>query len=75
MIFGVTFFGLTAGGAIGPFLTGYIFDATGSYQMAFLACGAISIVGLVLTIVLRPIRSETGKSDDKEGLGYLIGGN
>jgi len=58
LILGVTGLGNTIGGALGPFLAGYIFDVTGSYQVAFLICAAISIVGLVSTVGLRPI---TGK--------------
>jgi len=62
LILGVTSLGLTFGAAVGPFLAGYIFDVTGSYQVAFLVCAAIGIVGLILAAVLRPIRSAIGKS-------------
>ena len=62
LILGVTGLGNTTGGAIGPFLAGYIFDVTGSYQVAFLVCAAIAVLGLILTVVLRPI---TGKSGQK----------
>ena len=51
------------GAAIGPFLTGYIFDITGSYQSAFLVCVAISIVGLVLTALLKPIKGEHSQNE------------
>ena len=40
----------------GTFLAGYIFDVTGKYQLAFLVCAAISIIGLVLVAMLRPIQ-------------------
>jgi len=60
LIFGVMGLGLTIGGAIGPFLTGYIFDITGRYQLAFLVCATIGIIGLVLTLLLTPIRGERG---------------
>ncbi|MDP2917042.1 MAG: hypothetical protein Q8O16_03840, partial [Dehalococcoidia bacterium] len=56
LIFGVTGFAFTIGGAIGPSLTGYIFDATHSYQLAFLASGIAALLGLILTLVLRPIK-------------------
>jgi len=62
LIFGVMGLGVTIGGAIAPFLTGYIFDVTGSYQVAFLVCAAIGIVGLVLTALLRPITGEQGQN-------------
>ena len=62
LILGMVSFGFTIGGAVGPFLTGYIFDVTGSYRAAFLVCAAIGIVGLILTALLRPITGEQGKT-------------
>jgi len=56
LILGVVAFSFTIGAAVGPFLTGYIFDVTGSYQSAFLVCAAIGIVGLVLIALVRPIK-------------------
>ena len=44
----------TIGAAIGPFMAGYIFDINGNYQLAFLVCGAIAVVGLILTALLTP---------------------
>ena len=40
-IFGVNAFCFSLGGALGPLLTGYVFDVTGNYQVAFIICGAI----------------------------------
>jgi len=51
------------GGAIGPPLAGYIFDVTGSYQLAFLLCAAFSIVALILALLLRPVAGK-GEIDD-----------
>ena len=56
LILGVIAFGFTIGGAFGPWLTGYIFDVTSSYQFAFLGCAFLSFLGLGLTAVLRPGR-------------------
>ena len=56
VIYGVIHVGFTVGAAIGPFVTGYIYDLTDSYQVAFLTCAAIGIVGIILAIVLRPIK-------------------
>ena len=62
-IFGLVVLGFTAGAAIGPLMSGYIFDVTGSYQVAFLACAAISIAGLALTAFLKPIAGERGQME------------
>ncbi len=58
LILGVTTFGYTIGAALGPFLAGYMFDATGSYQGAFLVCAGLSIAGIVLASLLRPTHRE-----------------
>ncbi len=58
LIFGVAGLGFTVGGAIGPLMTGYIFDLTRSYQAAFVVYVAIGIVGLVVTLLLTPIKGE-----------------
>jgi MFS family permease len=52
-ILGVLASGFTLGGAIGPFLAGYIFDIKQSYTPAFLMCAGISLVGLVLSGLLK----------------------
>jgi MFS family permease len=54
LIFGIVGFGHLIGGAVGPVVTGYIFDLTLSYQMAFLVCAASGVIGLILTALLRP---------------------
>jgi len=55
-IFAVTFLWGTIGEAIGPFVAGWIFDLTSSYQGAFLICLAISVMGVILSSILGPIR-------------------
>jgi MFS family permease len=47
--------GFTFGAAIGPLIAGYIFDMTSRYQLAFIVSGAVSVVGLILTVLLSPI--------------------
>jgi len=54
-IFGVTFLWGTIGEAIGPVLAGRIFDVIGGYHWAFLICAAISAIGIILSLLLRPI--------------------
>ena len=55
-IFGIVIAAFTFGGAIGPILAGGIFDIRGSYYWAFLTCTAISVIGLVLTTLLKPTK-------------------
>jgi MFS family permease len=62
LIFGVSFNGWTLGCALGPIFAGYVFDSTGSYQMAFLTCGVLSVVGLALTARLSRGTIESGAS-------------
>jgi MFS family permease len=64
LIFGVLGLAVAAGGALGPFIAGYMFDATGSYQSAFMLCVIIGIVGVILTALLKPTKVETaGKNE------------
>lgn len=58
VIFGVIVFVGTIGAAISPILAGYIFDVTHSYQIAFLILAAFSIIGLTLTILIRPTNNK-----------------
>ena len=57
LILGVTSLSLTIGGAIGSFAAGYIFDVTSSYQVAFLICAAMGVIGLILTTFLTPTKA------------------
>jgi MFS family permease len=61
LIFGVLGLGATAGASVGPIVTGYMFDLTNSYQAAFLVCAALTVVGLMLAIVLRPTKELDGR--------------
>jgi MFS family permease len=56
LIYAVVVLGFTAGGAVGPLVTGYIYDVTHSYYSAFLACIAFMVAGLILTVFLKPTR-------------------
>ncbi len=63
LIFGFCGFGYTLGAGIGPYVSGHIFDITGSYYMAFLTCIILSFVGLALILSLKPIQStDSGKA-------------
>jgi len=54
VILGVITFITTAGCAVGAVMAGSVFDITGSYQVAFLICLALSIICIILSILLRP---------------------
>jgi len=54
VILGVITFITTAGCAVGAVMAGSVFDTTGSYQVAFLICVALSIIGIILSALLRP---------------------
>ncbi len=60
LIIGVISFGFTVGGALGPWLTGYVFDITSSYRTAFFVCASLSALGLILTLFLKTGEIETG---------------
>ena len=55
-IFGIVLFSGMIGGAIGPLLTGRVFDVTGSYQTAFVVLTGVAISGLILITFLRPLQ-------------------
>ena len=58
VILGAIFCGMAIGEAIGPTLTGYIFDTAGSYQPAFLVSAMLSVIALVLVPLLRPVAGD-----------------
>ena len=53
-VFGVIVFAYTVGGAIGPFLAGYVFDISGSYYVAFLLAAVAMAAAFLLSLLLRP---------------------
>jgi MFS family permease len=54
-IMGLVGASFTFGGAVGPFLTGYIFDVTGGYLVGILVCAGLCLVGFLLATLLRPV--------------------
>ncbi|MFC2070131.1 MFS transporter [Chloroflexota bacterium] len=54
-ILGVLVSIITIGAAVGPVMAGGIYDATESYYPAFLVCIGFSIIGLILTLFLKPL--------------------
>jgi MFS family permease len=61
-LFGIAMFSGTFGGAIGPFLAGYIFDVTGGYGLAIWISILMSALGFVLISLLKPVKA-AGKGD------------
>ncbi len=59
-ILGVMMFAFTFGGAIGPFVAGYLFDVTGSYQFSFLFSAIFAVIGLISSLTLKPIKKVAG---------------
>jgi MFS family permease len=56
VLFGIVAFSGTVGGALGPVVTGYIFDVTKEYSLAFWLCTVMSAFGLAMIISLKPIK-------------------
>jgi MFS family permease len=54
LLLGFVVCGFSIGAAVGPFVTGYIFDIDGSYRVAFLICAFLAVTGLILSAILRP---------------------
>ena len=55
-IMGVSSCAFSIGAALGPVITGYIFDSTGSYTTAFLTAAAVCVFGLFITSLIRPTK-------------------
>jgi MFS family permease len=57
LIFGCIGFGYTLGSAVGPYFTGYLFDLTASYHLAFIICAVTSVISLGFAFFLRPVKN------------------
>ena len=64
-LLGIVIFSGTLGGSIGMTLSGYIFDVTGSYRIAFIILLGLVIFGLVNMLLIRPIIK--GTDNDRPG--------
>ena len=56
LILGVAHLGFTIGGAVGPVVTGHIFDITGGYQPAFLVSAVFCVFSTILVSIIRPTK-------------------
>jgi MFS family permease len=57
MILGLVIFVGAIGGAASPIFAGYMFDTTESYQVAFIICLLMGIMGLIFSFTLKPVVS------------------
>jgi MFS family permease len=55
VILGVVIFIVTIGGTVGPVVAGGIYDANNTYYPAFIICGVLSLLGVILSLLLKPI--------------------
>ncbi len=55
LLFGIVIFSSTIGGAIGPFMAGYLFDITTSYKIVFLILAVLCTIAIGLTASLKPL--------------------
>jgi MFS family permease len=53
-IVGVSSGAFSIGAALGPVISGYIFDSTRNYNLAFLICAIFCVVGLIMAAILKP---------------------
>ena len=60
-IVGISSCAFSIGAALGPIITGYVFDSTGSYQQAFMICAAFSVLGIVMASIMRPTKKLQNK--------------
>ena len=55
VIFGIVMFAGSIGGTIGPWLSGWLYDSTGTYYIAFLLVSGFSVFGFLMALGLRPM--------------------
>ena len=64
LLYGIAIFSSTIGGAIGPFMAGYIFDVTRNYNIVFLILAALCIIAISLTLSLKPIIRDKNEQNE-----------
>ena len=55
VILGVIVSTITFGSAVGPVMAGAIYDASSSYTAAFIICVVFAVMGIILSLLLRPV--------------------
>ena len=56
VLYGFCGLSYTIGGALGPFITGYLFDVTQSYPLAFLVSAVVGIIGILSIAIIKPLK-------------------
>jgi MFS family permease len=55
VILGMIVSTITFGSAVGPVIAGAIYDASSSYTVAFIICVVFAFMGIILSLLLRPV--------------------
>ena len=55
VILGLIVSTITFGSAVGPVMAGAIYDASSSYTTAFIVCVVFAVIGIILSLLLRPV--------------------
>jgi len=59
VILGTAAFAGNMGGALGPFVAGFVFDVTKSYNLVFFFCAILSAAGMIVSLFLQPVRKKS----------------
>jgi MFS family permease len=59
VILGTAAFAGNMGGALGPFVAGFVFDVTKSYNLVFFFCAILSTAGMIVSLFLQPVRKKS----------------
>lgn len=51
--YGLVFTSYGVGGVVGPIMAGYVYDVTGSYEIAFTVAGVLALIAACLSFILR----------------------
>jgi MFS family permease len=57
VIFGIISFCQTLGASLGSYLAGLIYDISQDYQLIFIICGILCLIGMTATALLKPLKT------------------
>jgi MFS family permease len=61
-VYGIIVFSFQIGAAIGPLIMGYMHDINSSYRVAFLISTGTAILGLIVVVLLKPVKLKIEKA-------------